>query len=143
MIYEGTNEIQAIDLLVRKVLPDGGRGLAALLEALAAQLDARGDAEVLARFAAVNAVTQQLAAAAAHSDTLPYEAADDYLRAVGLALFGWAWSLITRTPGAEAARWSAPGAAARLRILPEFDLRLQILRTQCAAATPSSRLTAA
>jgi alkylation response protein AidB-like acyl-CoA dehydrogenase len=32
MIYEGTNEIQAIDLLVRKVLPDGGTGLNALLD---------------------------------------------------------------------------------------------------------------
>jgi len=29
MIYEGTNEIQAIDLLVRKVLPDGGVALGA------------------------------------------------------------------------------------------------------------------
>jgi alkylation response protein AidB-like acyl-CoA dehydrogenase len=27
MIYEGTNEIQAIDLLLRKTLPDGGAAL--------------------------------------------------------------------------------------------------------------------
>src|ERR1035437_4610207 len=32
MIYEGTNEIQAIDLLLRKVMPDGGRGLFTLLQ---------------------------------------------------------------------------------------------------------------
>ena len=36
MIYEGTNEIQAIDLLVRKVLPDGGAGLGELLARLRA-----------------------------------------------------------------------------------------------------------
>ncbi len=41
MIYEGTNEIQAIDLLVRKVLPDGGAGLAATAAAnWRAELDA-------------------------------------------------------------------------------------------------------
>jgi alkylation response protein AidB-like acyl-CoA dehydrogenase len=32
LIYEGTNEIQAIDLLLRKVMPDGGTRLAALLD---------------------------------------------------------------------------------------------------------------
>src|SRR5450830_1499328 len=49
MIYEGTNEIQAIDLLQRKVLPDGGEALGALLLALRATLDASRpfDAEVL------------------------------------------------------------------------------------------------
>jgi alkylation response protein AidB-like acyl-CoA dehydrogenase len=138
MIYEGTNEIQAIDLLARKVLPDGGRALAAMLDTLAAQLDARRDAEVLARFAAISTVTLELAEASARSDTLPYEAADDYLRAVGLALFGWAWTIIARARGADAPRWATPAAAARLRILPEFELRLQILRAQCAQArTPS------
>ena len=34
MIYEGTNEIQAIDLLIRKVMPDGGAGINALLDTL-------------------------------------------------------------------------------------------------------------
>lgn len=134
MIYEGTNEIQAIDLLVRKVLPDGGQALFILLDTLAADIDSEDDADVLARFAALRELTRELLPAAARSATLPYEAADDYLRAVGLALFAWAWSAITRTPGADAPRWTAPAAAARLRILPEFDLRLQILRTQCAAA---------
>ena len=32
MIYEGTNEIQAIDLLQRKVLADGGQGLTELMQ---------------------------------------------------------------------------------------------------------------
>ena len=136
MIYEGTNEIQAIDLLARKVLPDGGQGLVAVLDTLAAGLDAQRDRELLARFAALRALTRDLVAASAHDDTLPYEAADDYLRAVGLALLGWAWSAIERTPGTDAPRWTAPRRAAHLRVLPEFELRLHILRTQCAAATP-------
>ncbi len=36
MIYKGTNEIHAIDLLVRKVLPDGGRMFFDWLDALRA-----------------------------------------------------------------------------------------------------------
>ncbi|MEJ8840300.1 acyl-CoA dehydrogenase family protein [Ramlibacter sp. AN1133] len=132
MIYEGTNEIQAIDLLLRKVLPDGGAALAELLHALEADL--RDDEDVQARFAALREVTRTLAAESAHAPTLPYEAADDYLRSVGLALFAWAWRRIESAPGAASARWREAAAAARLRILPEFELRLQILRTQCEAA---------
>jgi hypothetical protein len=131
MIYEGTNEIQAIDLLVRKVLPDGGAALASLFDALAAELDGDADADVIGRFAQLRSVTQALAAAGTEAPTLAYEAADDYLRALGLALFGWAWRRIERAPGAAAPRWREPAAAARLRILPEFDMRVQILRTQC------------
>ena len=39
MIYEGSNEIQAIDLLVRKVLPDGGQAFSSWLNALRSDLD--------------------------------------------------------------------------------------------------------
>ncbi len=148
MIYEGTNEIQAIDLLVRKVLADGGRSMFGVIAALQEEMGALARTErphpnalpentdVLARFDVLREVTRELVAAAAHSDTLACEAADDYLRAVGLALLGWAWWAIARTPGAEAPRWSQPAAAARLRILPEFDMRVAILRTQCAAVMP-------
>jgi hypothetical protein len=161
MIYEGTNEIQAIDLLVRKVLVDGGEGLFAVLAGLEGEMNAtvgtacphpnpppEGEGEreaVLARFVAVREITNELVAAAAQSDTLACEAADDYLRAVALALFGWAWWTIARTPGADAPRWSLPATAARLRILPEFEMRVGILRTQCAALhdAPTPRLSLA
>src|SRR5690606_33223314 len=39
MIYEGTNEIQAIDLLLRKVLPDGAEALLHLLADLTEDLN--------------------------------------------------------------------------------------------------------
>ncbi|NML46280.1 acyl-CoA dehydrogenase [Ramlibacter sp. G-1-2-2] len=126
MIYEGTNEIQAIDLLARKVLPDGGQALAAVLASLETELD---DAPTRERFAALREVTRALAAA--QDPTLACEAADDYLRAVGLALLGWAWERITRAPAGSSPRWAQPAAAARLRILPEFEMRMAILRTQC------------
>ncbi|WHZ11094.1 MAG: 3-methylmercaptopropionyl-CoA dehydrogenase (DmdC) [Burkholderiaceae bacterium] len=129
MIYEGTNEIQAIDLLVRKVLPDGGVALTALLLALRADLDATraADAKVLRRCDELRDLTSALVEAAKTRSTLPYEAADDYLRAVALALLGWAWVQIERAPGADAPRWSAPAVALRRRVLPEFELRLALL----------------
>jgi hypothetical protein len=122
---------------VRKVLPDGGAALGRLFEALAAELDARADADVIERFSRLRELTARLASAAREVETLPHETADDYLRAVGLALFGWAWRLIERTPGADAPRWRQAAAAARLRILPEFDMRMQILHTQCGTARAS------
>ena len=143
MIYEGTNEIQAIDLLVRKVLADGGAGLAALLSDLQMDLDASraGPDDVLRRFAELRDVTTQLAEAAIHNPVLPFEAADDYLRAVALALLAWAWARIEAAAPAGVPRWTQGAAALRLRVLPEFDMRIKTMHGQCSAAlasTPSS-----
>jgi len=133
MIYEGTNEIQAIDLLVRKVLPDGGQALGALLVGLRGTLDASRDfdAEVLRRLAELRYLTTTLATAAGADNAdpaLPYAVADDYLRAVALVLLAWAWSQILAQAPADDTRWSAPAQAFRTRVLPELDMRLAIVR---------------
>ena len=132
MIYEGTNEIQAIDLLVRKVLADGGAGMTALLQDLQTGLDAGrpGDANVLRRFADLRNLTGLLAKASQTDPVLPYEAADDYLRAVALALLAWAWSRIDRVAD-DAPRWRQASAALHLRVLPEFDMRVKTIEGQC------------
>jgi hypothetical protein len=136
MIYEGTNEIQAIDLLVRKVLADGGASLAALLQELQAGLDAgrADDADVLRRFADLRALTALLAQASQANPVLAYEAADDFLRAVALALLAWAWSRIDKVAAADAVRWRQGAAALHLRVLPEFDMRIRTIQGQCAPA---------
>ncbi len=139
MIYEGTNEIQAIDLLVRKVLADGGQGLAALLAALPGK--APGAATSVRRHALVE-ITQTLAIAAHSDPELPYWVADDYLRAVALVLLEWAWCQIGtasrrahgRAPIGDADRWTAPAQAFTQWVLPEFDLRAAILRQRIAQA---------
>ncbi len=66
MIYEGTNEIQAIDLLVRKVLADGGTGLWRCCYELRADLDPSHapDALALRQFAALGELTLELTEAA-------------------------------------------------------------------------------
>ena len=126
MIYEGTNEIQAIDLLVRKVLADGGAGMQALLATLPAT--PRRDALAQTTGELVAAVAEH-----ANQPDLPYGVADDYLRATALVLLEWAWGRITATldnatPCSATARWQDPAHALRTWVLPEFDMRLAIMR---------------
>ncbi len=100
MIYEGTNEIQAIDLLQRKVLGDGGVQFELLMAHL--EGDAGRAGPELAEFG--SALNQQIAAARAATARLlegcrgdpewPLRVADDYLRATGLLLLAWAWCRI-------------------------------------------------
>ncbi len=130
MIYEGTNEIQAIDLLLRKVLADGGAGLCALLQQAGDTLASGALADaVAAQLRRLQALTRDLVAACARDATLAYWVADDYLRAVAVALLGWACAGIeAAAAGApEPERWLAPARAARHWILPEFDLRHAII----------------
>ena len=136
MIYEGTNEIQAIDLLARKVLADGGAGMSALLIELRDELDAAReiDADVQRRLAQLRYLTTTLAMAATADPALPYEVADDYLRVVMISLLAWAWARIGRAAPQDA-RWNAPEAAFRRWVLPEFELRLGIVKRACEAVS--------
>ncbi|WOB08858.1 acyl-CoA dehydrogenase family protein [Piscinibacter gummiphilus] len=92
-IYEGTNEIQAIDLLVRKVVADGGVKLAGLIERLQRELPT---GELAARvqpwLANWQQATQQLLKHSASDAELPYRVADDYLRLAGLVLLAQGWA---------------------------------------------------
>ena len=140
MIYEGTNEIQAIDLLVRKVLTDGGTGMNALLDSIALDLPkaAKASTAAQARVQTLRAVTQQIVKASAQDAALAYRVADDYLRAVALVLMDWAWLRIEAgvddsTPNAQA-RWIHPAKALRSWVLPEFQMRSFIIVQQCTLA---------
>ena len=94
MIYEGTNEIQAIDLLVRKVLADGGAMFGELLDSLCAALPegARHADAARAAVAALRAAIRPLVDAAAGDVELPHRVAADFLRATGLVLLAQAWA---------------------------------------------------
>ncbi|RQO81701.1 acyl-CoA dehydrogenase family protein [Acidovorax sp. FJL06] len=136
MIYEGTNEIQAIDLLVRKVLTDGGQGLNTLLATLPGQAPTPAAS---ARRHALVEITQTLAIAAQSDPELPYWVADDYLRAVALVLLDWAWGQIRTArhgsePPGDPDRWTAPAQALAQWVLPEFDMRVAMLRQRIAQA---------
>ena len=123
MIYEGTNEIQAIDLLCRKVLADGGQGLTELMQQELTALP-RMDADLAQRAEQWAELTRQIAIEQNNRPTLPFELADDYLRACALVLLDWAAGRIE--PAALQAdalmrlgRFDAAGAALGRCWLPE------------------------
>jgi hypothetical protein len=101
MIYEGSNEIQAIDLLQRKVLDDGGERLHALLVLLEADASAAvPDAAEFARalrthIDAARSATAALRDGRSADPEWPLRVADDYLRGIGLMLLAWAWLRIS------------------------------------------------
>ena len=143
MIYEGTNEIQAIDLLVRKVMSDGGQSLFALLDDLLHELQAhaahttawQGRVEVLRE------LTADILAAAGSQPALPFEFADDYLRALGMVLLDWAWlkiglALSDDTPD-SAGRWRQPAKALQRWVIPEFELRVGMVRAALKVTQPA------
>ena len=96
LIYEGTNEIQAVDLLVRKVVADGGAAYGRLLDELetAARHDGQGLAQQVVQLAALaghRRLLAELVQASAQDPGYPYRAADDFLRAAALLCLGRWW----------------------------------------------------
>jgi alkylation response protein AidB-like acyl-CoA dehydrogenase len=148
MIYEGTNEIQAIDLLIRKILPDGGQQWAAFLQqaldalpaeaasASALATTAHSRPHIARRFARLQSLAQRLTAQAGPHPALAYTVADDFLRAAAVALWSWAWALIAAAPETHTPRWTQPGQAYARFAVPEFDMRCAIVEAelQCAEA---------
>ena len=132
MIYEGTNEIQAIDLLLRKTLSDGGAALLQLLADIGAELGDDPQAlRVKAEIAGFSGfLRERLLPRATSKDApadLPHWLADDFLRAVAMLLMAWAWARIGATPGADAARWQTAQTGFWRWVWPEFQTRLAMM----------------
>jgi alkylation response protein AidB-like acyl-CoA dehydrogenase len=97
MIHEGTHGIQAMDLLGRKVVMDGGAGLMLLAERINATVERAGQVEGLAAHA--NALAKALAQVgaatkAAWANGQPQEAlanAVPYMQAFGHVVLAWMW----------------------------------------------------
>ncbi len=132
MIYEGTNEIQAIDLLLRKTLPDGGAALLKLLDELQTELGhdllSQRTRAGMERFTAFlrDRLLPRATAKDAPADLANW-LADDFLRAVAMLLMAWAWSRIGAAPGADAPRWQAAQTGFWRWVWPEFDMRVAMM----------------
>jgi butyryl-CoA dehydrogenase len=115
MIHEGTHGIQALDLLGRKVVMDGGAGLELLAARIGASVERAGRVEGLAAHAdALAAALQRLGAAtrAAWATGEPEEAlanATPYLQAFGHSVIAWMW--LELAMAAKAALDAAPDAS--------------------------------
>ncbi|HRD97354.1 MAG TPA: acyl-CoA dehydrogenase family protein, partial [Rubrivivax sp.] len=122
MVYEATNQIQAIDLLQRKVLADGGAALGVLLQDLRAEAGLCDAQAPLAEWGAAlhqqcdaaQAATAALLAGAGADPQWPLRAADDYLQGLSHTLLAWAFAASARAAAEEApadAEWAAAKAS--------------------------------
>lgn len=112
MIYEGTNEIQANDLLLRKVLGDGGREFSGLIGLFRQEVQASMSLVECQTYAAkleelcvkLEKLLTEVLHASAQDAEFAFAAASDFLRLCGIALMAYAW--------AKTARLSQPKAHA-------------------------------
>ncbi len=116
MIHEGTHGIQALDLLGRKVVMNGGAGLKLLAARVSATIERAGQVQGLAEPAnQLAAALQKLGAAtkSAWATGVPEEAlanATPYLQAFGHAVLAWLWldvALASRNHALEAGKMAA------------------------------------
>lgn len=136
MIYEGTNEIQAIDLAQRKLLADGGATACELLDLLRAELP---DGDPLRAF--IDESRAQLPTwlqGIARDSTRLLESADDALHAMAHTLLAWAVGRMAvaaqSLPDEAAARQASLAAAFMHEALPQGRLHWQ----RALATTPSA-----
>lgn len=99
-IYEGANGIQALDLAGRKVVRDGGKTLAELLDVLAEfEIDPEHQSQVAQAFARLLRASQSMVARSNEDANLPGAVSADFLDLMGMTLCAWAWSVMAHQAG--------------------------------------------
>ncbi len=104
MIYEGTNEIQANDLLIRKVMGDGGEAMLSLIARLGDDIERSGANEIMRDAAKVTLENLHTATKnrVASKDLIGAHAlAQDYLKLAALAFSTWAQARLSSSPVAQ------------------------------------------
>ena len=148
MIHEGTHGIQAMDLLGRKVLMEGGRGLQLLAGRINTTIERAGHSAVLAGHA--NALAGALARVgaatkAAWASGNPTEAlanAVPYMQAFGHVVIAWMWLELSLAADASENAAFRQGTAPATNYffhyeLPRIDAWLRVVESRdmtCAAA---------
>ena len=148
MIYEGTNTIQSLDLLGRKVLGDGGKRLRAFGKLVAAFVDEEGTRPEMQEFVnpladlgdKVTKLTTEIGMKAFGSGDEVGAAAVDYLRVCGHLVYAWFWARMARVAldrlDSGDPFYAAKLATARFyfaKLLPETAM---LIRTARAGAAP-------
>ena len=132
-IYEGTNGIQALDLLGRKIALSGGTYLETFLSEVRTSVDSHDEftEELLAAVDKLEELTRKLLAQSKNDPNVINSACVDYLNAFAYVAYGWMWSLMSKTAanklaeGDEDQSWlEAKQVTARYyfkRLLPRFE----------------------
>jgi alkylation response protein AidB-like acyl-CoA dehydrogenase len=150
MIYEGTNGIQALDLLGRKVLGDNGATLKKFGKLLARLVEEEGVNEKMSEFITpVAALGEQLTKFTTEIGFKGFQnpdevgaAAVDYLRVVGHLAFGYVFALMARVALREIAAGSTDPfyqgklQTARFYFAKLFPETATLMRTARAGAAP-------
>ncbi|MCP8940005.1 acyl-CoA dehydrogenase C-terminal domain-containing protein [Alsobacter sp. SYSU M60028] len=140
MIYEGTNGVQALDLVARKLPKDGGRAAMAFFAELSGWAKAHAVDEGLKPFAAplaagldhLQQATLWLMRNAPANPDEAGAAATDYMHLFGRVALGYMWGLMAQATLADPELAASPEGQARLalgrffmeRVMPETALRL-------------------
>ncbi len=144
-IYEGTNGIQALDLVGRKLTQDTGRLLRRFFHPLDAFLAARREDPALAplakAFGRLRSATLWMARRGLVDPTDAAAGASEYLRLFALVAAGWAWARIAAQDPEDADR-AAMAAFYMRRVLPESGALLSAITAGAAPvmAVPPARL---
>ncbi len=103
-IYEGTNGIQAIDLLLRKIGRDEAKTLARICERVEADLDGEGEIDdaVAAGLDEWRRVSARLLDRLREDANGALSGATPYLRLAGTVLMGWMWLRMAKAAGDDA-----------------------------------------
>jgi len=129
-IYEGTNGVQAMDLVGRKLALGGGAVAEAFFDLIAADLDQAGDAAIVGATRDALALLRSATAALRGASTdAAGAAAVDYLRLFALVSMGWMWARM-----ASAAVASGSGLAVTKQALADFFARKMLPQTGALAA---------
>ena len=137
-IYEGTNGIQGLDLLGRKVVAQNGRGLQLLVEAITTTLDASTGEYAEALRAAVNRLVEVTGTVWSQGDPdLALANSTAYLEATGHLVVAWLWLEQLNAVGDKTgAFYDGKRAAAQYffryelpKVGPQFDLVASLDRT--------------
>ncbi len=134
-IYEGTNTIQALDLVGRKLGIEGGRLFKGWLKEVDGTLARVGSRNDMAEFISplkdaverLKAVTQWMVDESKNDPNARAAAANDYLRMFGLTAFAWTWVLMIEAATAKkddsefTATKLAVGRYYMQRVLPQIS----------------------
>ena len=92
-IYEGTNGVQALDLIGRKVLRDGGQTLRKFIDSMAScDVAEQHRSELQDALDRLVRVTASVVERASNDPDLPGAVSTDYLDLVGLTVYAWLWA---------------------------------------------------
>jgi alkylation response protein AidB-like acyl-CoA dehydrogenase len=141
MLYEGTNGIQALDLVGRKLPQDGGRLLTRFLDPVMEFIDANADDEAMAPFIPpLQTALEHLQIATGHimeagmgnHDEIG-AASVDYLRLFGLVALGFVWARMAKIAlPKEGSFYTAKIGTAKFymqRLLPQTSALLSTIQS--------------